>query len=127
MKVRLKSPLFVLGKPTQTGKKDVTAIYYYVTCSQGEDEAGKIRVADLDTWNRIEKYKEQLFTFEFNDQYNSFSIVDVEPMPTPDTPGTPAPDAGKTPDTDTGTPDAQGTPAPDAGKAPDTDKASKKH
>ena len=112
MKVRLKSPLFVLGKPTQTGKKDATAIYYYVTCSQGEDEAGKIRVADLDTWNRIEKYKEQLFTFEFNDQYNSFSIVDVEPMPTPDT--------DKAPDT-------QGTPTPDTGKAPDAGKPDKKH
>lgn len=129
MKIRLKSPLFVIGKPTQQGKKDNTVTYYYVTCSQGEDEAGKIRVADLDVYNRIEKYKEQMFTFEFNDQYNSFAIVDVEPMPdrtagTDGTQDTPAPDKGQ----DTPAPDnTQDTPAPGKpGKAQDADKPGRK-
>lgn len=98
MKIRMQGTLFVIGKPTQQGKKDQTVTYYYVTASQGEDEAGKIRVADVDTYDRIQKYKEQLFTFEFNDQYNSFVIADVAPMPTPDNGKTDAapPDSGKT-------------------------------
>lgn len=110
MKIRLQSPLFVLGKPTQQGKKDATVTYYYITCSQGEDEAGKIRVATPEVYNRIEKYKTQLFTFEYNDQYNSFSIVDVEPVES-----TASPDTGNTgtaPNTDK----ASDAPAPDTGK-----------
>lgn len=98
MKIRLQSPLFVLGKPTQQGKKDATVTYYYITCSQGEDEAGKVRVASPEVYNRIEKYKNQLFTFEYNDQYNSFSIVDVAPISdrNSDTPSTgTAPNADK--------------------------------
>lgn len=81
MKIRMSAPLMVIGKSTQQGKKDNTVTYYYMTCVQGEDEAGKIRVADADVFNRIEKYKQQDFIFEFNDQYNSFSVVDVAPMP----------------------------------------------
>ncbi len=116
MKIRLQSPLFVLGKPTQQGKKDATVTYYYITCSQGEDEAGKVRVATPEVYNRIEKYKTQLFTFEYNDQYNSFSIVDVEPIESTtslDTGSTgTAPDSGK----------ASETPAPDIGKQAAGDK-----
>ena len=111
MRIRMNAPLFVIGKSTQQGKKDQTQTYYYITCSQGEDEAGKIRVADADTFNSIEKYKNQLFTCEFNDQYNSFSIVGVDAMPTNDT--------GKIPDTSTGT--------NDTGKTPDAAKSDKKH
>ncbi|MDE7185367.1 MAG: hypothetical protein K2O40_13095 [Lachnospiraceae bacterium] len=107
MKIRMSAPLMVIGKSTQQGKKDNTVTYYYMTCVQGEDEAGKIRVADADVFNRIEKYKQQDFIFEFNDQYNSFSVVDVAPMPDTEkqdkAPGTAtadkqdkAPDTGKT-------------------------------
>lgn len=120
MKIRVNAPLFVLGKSTQQGKKDQTQTYYYITCSQGEDEAGKIRVADADTFNSIEKYKQQLFTFEFNDQYNSFVIVGVDAMPT----AAPAPDTGNTAATpDTGRTDTGKT---DTDSAPDTGKSDKK-
>lgn len=78
MKIRMQAPLFVIGKPTQPGKKDPTVTYYFATVSQGEEDAGRIRVANVDIYNRIDKFKNQLFTFEYNDQYNSFSIVDVE-------------------------------------------------
>ena len=105
MRIRMNAPLFVIGKSTQQGKKDQTQTYYYITCSQGEDEAGKIRVSDADTFNRIEKYKQQLFTFEFNDQYNSFAVVDVDAMPTDTTPDTGKTDTGSTTDTPTATPD----------------------
>lgn len=77
----MKAPLMVIGKPTQRGKKDPTVTYYYALVTQGEEDAGRIRVSDVDVYNRIEKYKTQLFTFEFNEQYNSFSIVDVAPIP----------------------------------------------
>lgn len=121
----------VIGKSTQQGKKDNTVTYYYMTCVQGEDEAGKIRVADADVFNRIEKYKQQNFVFEFNDQYNSFSVVDVAPMSDPDTtPNTAAAIApSTTADTAPGRQDkAPDTAAPDkAGKAPDTGKTDKKN
>lgn len=120
MRIRMNAPLMVIGKSTQQGKKDQTQTYYYITCSQGEDEAGKIRVADADTFNSIEKYREQLFTFEFNDQYNSFVIVGVDAMPT----AAPAPDTGRTAATpDTGRTDTDS--APDTGKT-DTGKTDKK-
>lgn len=80
MKIRMKAPLMVIGKPTQQGKKDATATYYFALVTQGEEDAGRIRVSDVNVYNRIEKYKEQMFTFEFNEQYNSFSIVDVAPI-----------------------------------------------
>ena len=144
MKIRMSAPLIVIGKSTQQGKKDNTVTYYYMTCSQGEDEAGKIRVADADVFNRIEKYKQQDFVFEFNDQYNSFSVVDVAPMSDPDTtPNTaadtaPSTTANTAPSTtadtapDAAAPDKAGkapdTAAPDkAGKAPDTGKTDKKN
>lgn len=113
MRIKMSAPLFVIGKSTQQGKKDQTVTYYYITCSQGEDEAGKIRVADADTFNRIEKYKQQLFVCEFNDQYNSFSIVDVDSMSDTTPEPTPAPAPTPTP-----------TPAPDTGS---TGKSDKKH
>lgn len=111
----------VIGKSTQQGKKDNTVTYYYMTCVQGEDEAGKIRVADADVFNRIEKYKQQDFVFEFNDQYNSFSVVDVAPMSDPDT--TPNTAADTAPSTTANTAPSRQDKAPDAAapdKAPDT-------
>lgn len=135
MKIRMKTPLLVIGKPTQQGKKDATVTYYYATVSQGEEDAGKIRVADVNVYNRIEKYKTQLFTCEYNEQYNSFSIVDVEPLNDKQDTGV-APNvesavaSALSTGTDTGkAPDA---PVPDTGKAPDaptpdTGKADKKH
>lgn len=131
MKIRMSAPLIVIGKSTQQGKKDNTVTYYYMTCSQGEDEAGKIRVADADVFNRIEKYKQQDFVFEFNDQYNSFSVVDVAPMSDPDT--TPNTAADTAPSTTTDTAPSRQDKAPDtaapdkAGKAPDTGKTDKKN
>lgn len=123
MKIRMNASLMVIGKSTQQGKKDNTVTYYYMTCVQGEDEAGKIRVADADVFNRIEKYKQQDFVFEFNDQYNSFSVVDVAPMPDTDT--TPSTTADTAPGRQDKAPDAA---APDkAGKAPDTGKTDKKN
>ena len=114
MKIRMQAPLFVIGKPTQQGKKDQTVTYYFATVSQGEEDAGRIRVADVNVYNRIEKLKQQLFTFEFNEQYNSFSIVDVEPIKEISNNGT-----------DTGT---TGTPNTDkAPDTPDTVKTDKKH
>ncbi len=118
MKIRMKAPLMVIGKPTQQGKKDATVTYYFALVTQGEEDAGRIRVSDVNVYNRIEKYKEQLFTFEFNEQYNSFSIVDVKPMEiksatAPDTGSTgTAPDSGR----------ASETPAPDTGKQAAGDK-----
>ena len=124
MIIRMNAPLMVIGKSTQQGKKDNTVTYYYMTCVQGEDEAGKIRVADADVFNRIEKYKQQDFVFEFNDQYNSFSVVDVAPMFDPDTTPNTAADTAPSTTADTA-PDAA---APDkAGKAPDTGKTDKKN
>ncbi len=107
MRVRMTATLFVIGKSTQQGKKDQTQTYYYITCSQGEDEAGKIRVADPDTFNSIEKYKQQLFIFEFNDQYNSFVVVGVDAVST----AAPTPDTGRS---DTGKTDTDS--APDTGR-----------
>lgn len=117
MKIRMKAPLFVIGKPTQQGKKDVTVTYYYITCSQGEDDAGKIRVTDVDTYNRIEKYKQQLFTFEFNDQYNSFSIVDVEPIKEASDKGIVESVAASASASNAGTPTADTTAGTPAGKS----------
>lgn len=134
MKIRMQAPLMVIGKPTQQGKKDATATYYFALVTQGEEDAGRIRVANADVYNRIEKYKLQLFTFEFNEQYNSFSIVDVEPIKEATAPNTEstgnasntttasAPDTGNTPNTDKA-PDA---PAPDTGKQAAT-ASDKKH
>lgn len=110
MKIRMQAPLMVIGKPTQQGKKDVTATYYFALVTQGEEDAGRIRVVNVDVYNRIEKYKNQLFTFEYNDQYNSFSIVDVNPLEKAIAPNTES--TGNTPNTDK-IPDA---PAPDIGK-----------
>lgn len=119
MKIRMQSPLFVIGKPTQQGKKDQTVTYYFATVSQGEEDAGRIRVASPEVYNRIEKYKEQLFTFEYNDQYNSFSIVDVAPISDNRDTGTVANvEASATPNTDKPT-DA---PTPDTGKQSAGDK-----
>lgn len=119
MRIRMNAPLFVIGKSTQQGKKDQTKTYYYITCSQGEDEAGKIRVSDADIFNSIEKYKQQLFTFEYNDQYDSFSVVGVDAMP-----AAPSPDTGRTAATpDTGRTDTGKT---DTDSAPDTGKSDKK-
>lgn len=116
MKIRMKALLMVIGKPTQQGKKDATATYYFALVTQGEEDAGRIRVSDVNVYDRIEKYKEQVFTFEYNDQYNSFAIVDVEPIESttaPDTGSTgTAPDSGKTSE----------TPAPDTGKQAAGDK-----
>ena len=125
MKIRMQSPLFVIGKPTQAGKKDVTVTYYFATVSQGEEDAGRIRVANADVFNRIEKYKTQLFTFEYNDQYNSFSIVDVEPI-------TDKQDTGVVPNVEASGTGASNTGTPDTGKAsdapaPSADKSDKKH
>lgn len=131
MIIRMNAPLMVIGKSTQQGKKDNTVTYYYVTCVQGEDEAGKIRVANTDVFNRIEKNKQQDFTFEFNDQYSSFSVVDVAPMPDPDT--TPDTAADTAPDTaadkpDTTTADKPNTATADKpDKSPNTGKTDKKN
>lgn len=125
MKIRMQTPLFVIGKPTQQGKKDQTVTYYYATVSQGEEDAGRIRVADVNVYNRIEKYKTQLFTCEFNEQYNSFSIVDVAPIDG-------ASDVGVVPNVETSNTGASSTGTPSTDKAPDTPvadtgKTDKKH
>lgn len=115
MKIRMKTPLLVIGKPTQQGKKDQTVTYYYATVSQGEEDAGKIRVADVNVYNRIEKYKTQLFTCEYNEQYNSFSIVDVAPIDG-------ASDVGVVPNIEASNTNASSTGVSNAG-TPNTDKA----
>ncbi len=117
MKIRMKSELMVIGKPTQSGKKDPTATYYFALVTQGEEDAGRIRVADVNVYNRIEKYKKQMFTFEYNEQYNSFAIVDVAPIE--EKAPAPAPNTGNAQNA-AGLPTAETVEKPNADKSPTT-------
>lgn len=104
MKIQSTAKLQIIAKGEPTKSQDGKTLYYKVTVLQGA-EAGQLSVSE-ELYNLLEIGKTMSLVVEYNDQYKSFKVVNIDYNATAVShPATtvPAPDSPTSAPTDKGT------------------------